>query len=456
MEKYISPQADCLIRNACFAAWSVENVTVAICVSAAMILLVNLIFCCYTRRGGFYHDRRRKCFGSTDVKLATTTMCLGRRFKLGMLYASSNDSLFPFKNTLWTHWDIKKHTSSHEKPNISFEFDVITDDSISNKLHNLGVESNLALLNLLGGLVKTSRSAADYLQDNRKSNRQVRVVLQCRCVTKYKELKMPDSVKIVSPGLLLDDILATHVVVRVEYGADAYFVFDKDLGDGEDYKETLRLMESLISYLPVFTKENKRLTDKEKAFSKQLRYTLHTDIPIQNPQSFEEAVDIYDRILPGFAAMGIVLPIKAWLYPLHYIGKKVATTAIIEQSYTDLILEAMDRLRFSNLMIHYLLNHEVCSFYNRLYNQLEEVQGIIDQNRLSLYKNLQELIPQVIQMHCKAKQLEDIIMTITDQSISIQNWLYAKEKEMFQISEYLTILKSAGKQLNCHFCKGSF
>uniref|UniRef100_A0A1X7SNN7 SNTX MACPF/CDC-like domain-containing protein n=1 Tax=Amphimedon queenslandica TaxID=400682 RepID=A0A1X7SNN7_AMPQE len=180
------------------------------------------------------------------------TVCLGRPFKLGMLYASFNDSLFPYdgKKTFWTHWNIKKYTTTRE--NTSINYDVITDDSLSSKLRHLGVKSGHLALNLLSGLVKTtSARSVDYLKDTIVSNRQIRVVLKYQCVTKYKELNMPwfhcfSKACIFSP----DQVVATHVVVGVEYGAEAYFVFDKDLGNSEDYQETRRLMESLISYLP--------------------------------------------------------------------------------------------------------------------------------------------------------------------------------------------------------------
>lgn len=381
-----------------------------------------------------------KCRRCNYVGLPKKEMvCLGRRFKLGMLYSSLNDSLFPSaEKNLWTKWNIKKYTRStlHEN-SANIHFDIFTDDSFSGKLHNLGIEGHFAL-NLLGGLVKTS-SSTDYLQDTILSKRQVRVVLRYQCVTKYKELNLAESVK-----CFHDDNVASHIVVGMEYGTQAYFVFDKEVGKDEDYKGTCRQMESLISYLPDFARKKQALNEKEKALSKQLQYTLYSDISIlsRNLQSFEEAVEICGRILPGFAAMGAVSPIKAWLCPLTVLTPKQNVS--VEQTLIDQLLKTIDRLHYSELKVNYWLDDKVCHSFNCLFDQLEIFWNVINQNRLSLCNHLQKLVPQ-IQKQSKKRKLKNIISKVTNQSIRIENFLDAKEKEMYQISEYLTLLKSAGK-----------
>ena len=368
-----------------------------------------------------------------DDRVSVSTMCLGRPFKPGMLYASSEDRLLSAEQMLWSPIDIKKSTSTHWK-DFKNVYEVIADDSLSSKVTRLGVQGN-SMLSVVTGSATYSKSGG-YLRDVRSSSRQARVVLRYECNTKYKELKM-DFGKVSATA----DPTVTHVVVGVEYGVEAYIVFDKDVPDDEDYEETCRQMISLVQTLqPDFATNKKTLSEEEKMLASQLQYTIYSDVPVQDPKCFEDAAQIC-KILAGFAAINVVIPKKAWLYPLHVDKNDALTCRTIN---ADKALKVFDRLHTSRLRTKSLRKHKACGFFDCYYIQLSQFRKLIDKMKRTLKKDIKSELSQIQQGQCNEK-LEDTINNANCDSISIEQWLNGKEEEMSQISEYLILLESAGE-----------
>lgn len=357
--------------------------------------------------------------------------CLGRWFELGMLYDYSKDHLLSADQMVSSPHNITTQTKDFGSDDM---YEVITDDSLSSKLCHLGAEDNLKLNLVIGLFGKTSRSA-EYLEDVRMSRRQARVVLRYKCYTKYKELKMVSGEQEKKLGAKDS---ATHVVVGVEYGAEAYFVFDKEVPDHEDYDETCRQMELLVKILPGFTKNKKQLSKEQKLLADQLQCTLYSDIPSRDPENFEDAAQICNRIIPGFATMDIVVPKKAWLYPLDKKGEH------IKRHHAEKVLELLDRLHNLHLKIHSLLKHEVCESFDCIFEQLLELNKLIIGKRRTLKEKIRALIPRIQQKQSIVTKLEVLIDKAENQINSIEKWLDGKEMEISQISEYLMLLNTPG------------
>lgn len=392
--------------------------------------------------------RLKKQVLRVDPDVGITRACLGRQFKPGMLYSCCSDRLLSVEKMLWNQEDIKKCTTTLLK-DLRATYEVFTDDSVSSKLRKLGAECSL-IFNLITGQLVTYSKSADYLQDFRKSSRQARVVLRYYCNTKYEELKMVSEPKSIEPELLGVEDSVTHVIVGVEYGTEAYFVFDRDVPDDEDYDEVCRQMVSLVKTLPVFAKSKKILSDEEKNLADQLRYTLYSDIPSRDPENFEDAALICNKILPGFTSMDVVVPKKAWLYPLDSIDKNILTTVHIEQHYADKVLKTIDRFHSSKLRINSMLKHDVCDHFDCIFEQLIQLNKFIKKKERSVKKKIKVLMPQIQQSKCSISELENVIDKADELSISIELWLNEKEEEISQISEYLTLLYSPGQTLDLH------
>ncbi|XDV48056.1 hypothetical protein PO909_017554, partial [Leuciscus waleckii] len=154
------------------------------------------------------------------------TAALGRPFQLGMLYDCRRDALVP-GISLWSKEQLKENIS--EKPQINTVFTVTASDSFEEKSRLLNIDGSLKL-SLLGGLIDVS-GAASYLKDTKKSFNQQRLTLHYHSTTKFEELIMNH---FAGDMAHYDDDVATHVVTAVLYGADACFVFDREVSSDED------------------------------------------------------------------------------------------------------------------------------------------------------------------------------------------------------------------------------
>ncbi|MBN3319400.1 VTXB protein, partial [Atractosteus spatula] len=136
--------------------------------------------------------------------------------------------------TLWDHEELQKNTSVHSQNKT--EFCVSASDSIDDKASALQVDASLKA-SLLGGLVEVG-GAAKYFNDKKKSHSQARVTLQYHTTVRYEQLTMSHLGRgqVTHPSVFEDD-MATHVVTAVVYGAQAYFVFDREVSEGEDKQE---------------------------------------------------------------------------------------------------------------------------------------------------------------------------------------------------------------------------
>ena len=172
--------------------------------------------------------------------------CLGRPFQLGMLYDCRNDSLIP-GITLWDNSVLKAALSEKSQPSSSFE--VTAEDSVSSKMFHLGVEASLSL-SVLSGLVEVSGSAK-YLDDRKSSDSHCRVTLKYNCSSKFQQLTMEQlaTSKIQHPDVF-EKKIATHVVTGILFGAEAFFIFDREVASNENSRNIQGKMEVLIKAIP--------------------------------------------------------------------------------------------------------------------------------------------------------------------------------------------------------------
>ena len=179
---------------------------------------------------------------------ATNTVempCLGRPFELGTLYDCRNDIVTPGM----TLWDPETLSYAKGRKIENSGFEIITEDSINEKTLHLDVSAGLKL-SVLSGLVKADGSAK-FLYDRTKSKSQARVSLRYKSMSRFEQLDMNQlgQGKVQHPNVF-DDNIATHVVIGVQYGADAVFVFDRQVDSTEKFHDIHGNMKAMISDLP--------------------------------------------------------------------------------------------------------------------------------------------------------------------------------------------------------------
>ncbi|XP_073697155.1 uncharacterized protein [Garra rufa] len=253
------------------------------------------------------------------------TAALGRPFQLGMLYDCRKDALVP-GITLWDKEQLQQSIRHHSQ--INTDFSVTASDSIEDKSHLMNIDVYLQL-SLLSGLINV-RGAAKYLSDTKKSFKQQRLTLHYHSTTKFEELTMNHLASgNIAHYEVFDNDTATHVVTGVLYGANACFVFDREVASDED-KSTVegevKAAFDKLKGISVGAQIDLSLNDKQKTAVQKFSCTFYGDFQLQsNPASFEDALNVFAD-LPKLLGENkeLAVPLRVWLYPLDKLHSHAA------------------------------------------------------------------------------------------------------------------------------------
>ncbi|XP_071264719.1 cytolytic toxin-beta-like [Salvelinus alpinus] len=266
---------------------------------------------------------------------------LGRPFSLGMLYDCRNDHLIPGLS-LWDQKHLKNNIITTDKPFTDFK--VITSDSTADKFSVLNVNGSLKA-SCLAGLVKVEGSAK-YLKDVKESQNQARVTLCFSTTKKNSQLSMSHlGKKHIKYKEVFSQGIATHVVTGILYGANAFFVFDREVSSDEDRKDiegNLKVMLKSVSNVSI---GGESALDMKNTFeTEKFSCRFHGDVLLENnPVSFQDAMDTY-KTLPQKVGEGV--PVQVNLLPLKALDPTAAQMVRqISGSLVDQWQTALEDLR---------------------------------------------------------------------------------------------------------------
>ncbi|KAL1279266.1 hypothetical protein QQF64_025939 [Cirrhinus molitorella] len=197
-------------------------------------------------------------------------------------------------------------------------------------------------MNRPGGLVEVGGSAK-YLHDTKSSNRQSRITMYYKETTRYEELTMRHLDQITYPEVS-DQKTATHVVIVVLYGAQAFMVFDRTLTEEENKQKIQEELNAIVEKIPELSTDGNpalQMTNAEKKMVENITCTFHGDVHLQqNLTTYMEALDVYKQ-LPDLLKDNPQneVPIKVWLYPLHLLN---ATAARVEREISTNVTVATE------------------------------------------------------------------------------------------------------------------
>ncbi|ETE57007.1 hypothetical protein L345_17281, partial [Ophiophagus hannah] len=136
--------------------------------------------------------------------------------------------------------------------------------NINDKASALDISASLKA-SFLGELVEVGGSAK-YLHDTKKSKQQARVTVQYKATTKYEQLTMSHlGIQNVSYPAVFEHGTATHVVTAILYGAQAFFVFDREVSSMETEPFLLSLQDWLQGqFLPESAKTTRSSLGQEE------------------------------------------------------------------------------------------------------------------------------------------------------------------------------------------------
>ncbi|XP_067237227.1 interferon-induced very large GTPase 1-like isoform X1 [Chanodichthys erythropterus] len=377
------------------------------------------------------------------------TAALGRPFQLGMLYDCRKDELIPgFR--LWSKDQLQQNISTHSQ--INTRFNVTASDSIQDKSKILNIDGGLKL-SLLGDLIHVS-GAAKYLKDTKTSFKQQRLTLHYHSTSRFEELTMNH---LPSGNTSEDDDTATHVVTAVLYGADACFVFDREVTSDEDKKtvkgEVKVALEKLQGIVSVDANVDLSVNHNQKSAVQKFICTFYGDFQLpSNPTSFEDALKVFAD-LPKLlkANQELAVPLRVWLYPLDKLYSRPSKLhRDISMDLTMDIESVIESLNTTEMKCSDLLKDSPALTFSAFHDKILQMKHNCYKYKLRLVKTLGSLLPNIRGDVIKETALNDLLQEHDESPFrghDLAEWLKEREKESNIIKSVLRQLKYAGAQV---------
>uniref|UniRef100_A0A8C5BJ82 Fibronectin type-III domain-containing protein n=1 Tax=Gadus morhua TaxID=8049 RepID=A0A8C5BJ82_GADMO len=379
---------------------------------------------------------------AVDSGKTVVLAALGRPFSLGMLYDCRNDSLIPAL-TLWDREALEKGADERHQPYNDFE--IVASDSIEDKSSALKVEASLKA-SFLCGLVEVEGSAK-FLSDSKISRKQARVTLKYNTTTKFKELSMNH---IGSGNMKHQDVFkseqATHVVTGILYGAQAFFVFDREVSEKEDKQEIEGNLKVLMKKAPTLKIEGQgflNIGEKDIANVEKFSCKFHGDFNLEKtPVSFREAIEVFQSLPKMLGTNGEnAVPQKVWLMPLKNLD--TAAAELVRQISHRLVRDAQNVMEDLSELERRCNDAERCTTakqFPQINKKLKDFKELVSQYKLEFQDIMARKLPLIRGGGEEESVLANILKKVHSspfKSGELNEWMESKETEIKLISSLI-------------------
>ncbi|RXN09851.1 verrucotoxin subunit beta-like protein [Labeo rohita] len=367
---------------------------------------------------------------------------LGRPLYPGMLYDCRKDSFIPGV-TLWNSKSLNENVDIRPQTKTDLKFS--SSDSLSSKVSLLDVSASLKA-SFLGGLVEVGGSAK-YLHDTKSSNQQSRVTMYYSETTSFKQLTMNHLGEITYPQVF-NQKTATHVVMAVLYGVQAFMVFDRTFSEEENKQMIEGDLNVMVKKIPKFSIEGKgaiNMTDDDKKVAEKIKCTFYGDVRLeQNPTTFTEALEVYKK-LPTILKENPekVVPVKVWLYPLNLLNDNAAQlkTEISASAVSiEVIMEGLEEVERT----YNDFPKTLVSIFSDVTHRLRLFKNSLRNYKAKLLKKIGSVLPTIREGEKEEKLIEDILKIHNSSPFNadmLKQWLDDAKSE-------LDLLNSNNEMLN--------
>ncbi|XP_075034350.1 uncharacterized protein LOC142095292 [Mixophyes fleayi] len=384
--------------------------------------------------------------GRSHGTVNTMTMempALGRPFSLGMLYDCCSDKIIPGV-TLWDQQALRDNVASTPKPKTSFEF--ISSDTVSDKSSALNMTGSLKA-SFISGLIEVDGSAS-YLNDTKTSNNQVRVTLKYSRTTRFDQLSMDHlGVQNMTYHDVIDKETATHVVTGILYGAQAFFIFDREVSISEKKQDIQGNLQVIIEKIVSIEEEGElNMNDKDKEDVRKFSCKFHGDFALErNPVTYEDAIKIYTDLPNLLGENGEkAVPVKVWLYPLSKLDSKAAQ--LVREISANLVFKTekvIQQMVDVTIQCNDLMKHPAGETFPDIKSNIIQFREQCEQFTLTFQKQLAQTLPSIRGGGLEEAALGDILLKIKQSpfdNLHITKFLSRKQQEMNIVSSYLKVL----------------
>ncbi|XP_073786283.1 uncharacterized protein isoform X2 [Danio rerio] len=372
--------------------------------------------------------------------------CLGRPFQLGMLYDCRTDLLIP-GITLWDAEMLQKNINVRPQPNTDFK--IIASDSSEDKAEALNISASLEA-SFIGGLVKV-KGSADFLKNKKKSKHQSRVTLQYRTTSRFEQLTM----KHLGAGNIkhcnvLREGSATHVITGLLYGAQAFFIFDREVSSNENHQEIHGELQAAIKNIPTISVEGQasvNMSESEQEKINKFSCTFHGDFALENnPVSYVDAIKVYSELPKLLGEHGEnTVPITVWLYPLKKLDSQAAQ--LVREISVSLVRSAqriMEALDNCDIHCQDLMRDNIATQFPEIKTKLRKFKDLCSEYKTIFQKHLCSLLPSI---RGGGTEEQELVNVLNDKERSpfqgalVNKYLQEREREMNVVRSYLDIMK---------------
>ncbi|XP_060137057.1 neoverrucotoxin subunit beta-like [Zootoca vivipara] len=346
--------------------------------------------------------------------------------------------------TLWDQDSLQKDLCI--KPQPKAEYEIIASDSIDDKASALNVSASLKA-SFLGGLVEVGGSGK-FFQDTKQSKQQARVTLQYKATTKYSHLTMSHlGIQNVSYPAVFEHGTATHVVTAILYGAQAFFVFDRNVSSSESVQDIQGSLKVMIKKTVTIEGEASiQMNNQEQNRANQFNCKFYGDFSLEsNPVTFEDAMKVYTALPKMLGTNGEkAVPVKVWLYPLTKLDSRAAK--MVREISLTLIFDAqtvLEKLNEINMRCNDLTMNPAVENFPELKLKIKRFKDLCKQHRQTFQKRLTGILPLIRGGGEEERVLVDILTSINQSpfnSQSLNKFLDTKEQEINMVKSYLDIL----------------
>ncbi|XP_040002039.1 cytolytic toxin-alpha-like [Xiphias gladius] len=369
---------------------------------------------------------------------------LGRAFCLGMLYDCRRDSLVPGM-TFWNHDDLITHI--RERSLKGKDFEIVASESIEDKSSALNVEASLKA-SFLSGPVEVEGSAKYH----KKSKNQARVTLTYKTTTKFQELSMNHLGRgNVKHPYVFDKGLATHVVTAVLYGAQAFFVFDREVSEKEDHQDIQGNLSVMIKKIPCLSIEGEgslKLEDKDRGNVEKFCCKFHGDFSLQKPPtSFQDAIQVYQSLPKLLGSNGEnAVPVKVWLLPLASLDSSAAQ--LVRQISIRLVQESqrvLEDLIELEMRCNDAMRTTTAQQFPQIGKKIKSFKEMCSEFKLEFQRTLSKKLPSIRGGGEEEAVLAEILMkrhSSPFNSKKLNEWMDCKEREIYILKSFTNLMKN--------------
>uniref|UniRef100_A0AAV2KJ24 Fibronectin type-III domain-containing protein n=1 Tax=Knipowitschia caucasica TaxID=637954 RepID=A0AAV2KJ24_KNICA len=349
--------------------------------------------------------------------------------------------------TLWDREKLKEDMTERPQPNS--EFEIVASESISDKSSSLGVDAALKA-SFLGGLIKVDGSAK-YLKDTRTSKQQARVTLKYKTTTRFRELTMNQLGRgNIKHPYVFEKGLATHVVTAILYGAQAFFVFDRELSDSENIQDIQGKLQVVIKKIPCISIEGEgalKMEDKDREKVNKFSCKFHGDFNLpQSPMTFEDAVKVYKDLPKLLGPDGEkAVPVTVWLLPLTELDSTAAQ--LVRQISVGLVFEVektLEHLADLDMRCQDVLKSAGLQQFPQIFTKIRTFMSLCSQFNLGLQGVLAQKLPAIRGGGEDEAELAEILKKRAASPFSydcLNQWVTSKVREIHLIKTFTNMMK---------------